>query len=436
MNSTLSFIGMLIAFGLLVFMMMKGVDLFLTVMAVVTVVIITSGLNPYETFINTYMSGFVGYYKNQFFLFLVGAMFGKIMEISGGATSIAKWIIGFAKGNAWISIPIASGLLAYGGVYVFVVMFATLPIALAIFKEHDISRRLLPATLYFGSCTFAMVGPGTPQVQNIVPCTGFGQTLMCGTVGGFVGIGSMAVIGCIWLGHMIKTCRANGEHFHSLPGDVTIPDAALPSPVTALIPLIATVVIINLSKDGVNLFPVEVSVLLGTIIAIICLHKHLNLKELPKNFMGSVNNTAGLIFNISTMVGFGAVVKVTDGFQWMVDWVVGIPGPYLIGAAVGATLICGLCGSASGGLGIATPIFAEVYTNMPGANLGYIARIMALGSSALDSMPHSGSIVTIIKLCGMDHKQSYLPCFYLSVVVPAIGTVIAIVVFQLFPFLP
>lgn len=359
MADTISLIGMIIAFALLIFMMMKGVKLFLAVMIVVTIAVVTAGMNPYETFLETYMSGFVGYYKSYFFLFLAGALLGKIMEISGAATSIAKFFISIAKGNAWLSIPLASALLAYGGVNAFTTIFATYPVALEIFKQEDISRRLLPGTLYFGACTFAMVGPGAPQIQNITPATGLGQPLTCGLVSGIVGCGAMAVIGCIWLRAMIKKSKAAGEHFDELKGDTGSSFDSLPHPALSLLPLVTTLIAINISIDGVSIFPVEVALLMGSVLAIICLHKYIHFKEIPQYIMDSVTNTSTLIFNTSTMVGFGAVVQMTSGFQKMVDAVVNIPGPYLIGAAVGATLICGLCGSASGGLGIATPIFVR-----------------------------------------------------------------------------
>jgi len=435
MVSGLSLIGIVLAFALLIAMMMKGVDLFVTVMCCAVVVVLTSRLNLYNTLIDTYMTGFVGYYKSYFMMFLVGTIFGRLMEITGGAAAIAKAIIKVLKGNAYLAIPLATGVIVYGGVNCFVSMFATIPIAVAIFREHDITRRLMPAALYFGAATFAMVAPGTPQIQNIVPTTGLGQSLMAGTVGGFVGVLTMFVVGSLFLRQMINKARKNGERFEDRKTDAPVKEFGLPNALVSVIPLAVTLIVINIKINDVSL-GIEPSVLIGCICTVVCLYRFVDIKKIPVYLSESISNAAMVVFNISTIVGFGSIIKTTSGFQQMVDWIVNIPGPYLIGAAIGTTLICGICGSASGGLGIATPILNEIYSKMPGVSMRHIARIMSLSSSALDSSPHSGAVTSIIKLCGETHKSSYMPVFWVSVVTPAIGTAVAIIFFSLFPNLP
>lgn len=437
MELGISLLGIILALVVLVCLMMKGVNLFVTVMAASLIVMVTSGLNIHEALVDTYITGLVGYFKSYFFMFLWGSLLGIFMEVSGGATAIARWIISLLKDKAYLAIPIATGLLAYGGVFAIAATFPIIPIARAIFKENNIARRLMPATLYFGACTFAMVAPGAVQVQNIVPAQGFQVSLMSGTVGGFVGAGTMLIIGSVWLRAMIRQASRNGEIFVDRDTDIEPDTSHLPHPLLALLPLIITIVVINLGNgEGGNLFAVETAVFIGDASALILLFKHYNWKEIMSYLTKGVTNTSGTVFNISTIVGFGAVIKATAGFNFLVDICVNIPGPYLVGIAVGTTIICGVCGSASGGLGIATPIFTEVYYGMSGVSYGAIARIMSLASSALDSAPHSGAVTSIINMCGETHKDSYIPIFNLSVITPLIGTIVAIVFFSIFPNLP
>lgn len=151
----ISLVGIIIALSLLVVMVMKGINIFIIAIVCSSLVAITGSLNVYDALKVDYMTGFVGFLQANFFIFLTGTLMGKIMEITGGAKSIAKMIVRWiGKDKALLSIPIACGILAYGGVSVFVVSFAVFPIALEIFKEADLPRRFIPAALTFGCSTF------------------------------------------------------------------------------------------------------------------------------------------------------------------------------------------------------------------------------------------------------------------------------------------
>lgn len=439
MESYLSLIGVAVAFCVLIFLMMKGVNLFLTVMAASIVAILFSGMSIYDTLTGEYMFGFSEYYRQYYLVFFCGTLLGSLMEISGAAASIAAWVTGKFKNKAYLAIPLATGLICYGGVTAIISIFATFPIAMEIFKKNNIPRRLMPAALYFGSCTFSMVAPGAPQVQNIIPTQGFEVNLMAGTTVGFISCGLMLVIGCFWLSKMISKAEKRGEVFVGMEqaGDQQIIRTDLPNPLISFIPMLVTIITINLKNgEGENLIPIEYALVLGIVSIILLMFKRFDKAELKEASFGSVQKAAVAIFNICTIVGFGNVIKATPAFDKLVNIVVGIPGHYLVAVAIGTAILAGFCGSASGGLGIITPIFYEVFGSMNGVSHAAVARVMALASSSLDSLPHSGSVNTSLGLCGETHKNAYLPIFCLSVVTPAIGTAAAIVLFALFPGLP
>lgn len=436
MAVTMSIMGMMLAIAALIVLMMKGVNQFLAILCASLVAILFSGLNLHDALTINFISGLTGYIKSYFFLFLGGSLLSVFMEVSGAAAAIAKVLMKAMQGWTWMAIPIATGLLAYGGVFAIAATFPVIPIARAVFKAHDIPRRLMPGMLYFGCGTCFMVAPGAVQVQNIVPAAEFGLSRTCGFVCGWIGALSMLVIGLVWLHFMIKKEKALGHHWVDEQADAA-EKRPLPHPLLAFLPLIITVAAINLPNgQGGNLLPMETAVFIGDVSCLVLLFKYLKLKTVPAHFAKASANTITTIFGIGAIVGFGSVIKVTPGFGVLSDIIANLPGTYLIGAALGTALICGFCGSASGGLGIAAPIFHKIYSTMPGVNLSAVSRIMSLASCSLDSAPHSGAVTAIISLCGETHKDSYLPVFYLSVVTPLIGTAIGILAFTLFPSLP
>ena len=437
--NTLGIIGIVLAFALLMFLIMKNLNLYLTVFICVAVVIILNGLSPYETFKETYMTGFVGFFKNYFLLFLAGTVLAKFMDITGAAKSIARTIIkSIGKDWAFVSVPIACGILSYGGVSAHVGAFCVFSIALEIWYEADLPRRALPGTLFFGVATFGMISPGAVQIHNAVPATNLGTSYMAGAVVGFISCAFMLVAGLAYLKFWLNRAAKNGEHFDHRPTDdfMTDESANLPNFFIALIPLIICIVLVNI-KLGEAKFPGEVAVCLGALSALALMFKYIDKsKSLGTSFQEALTTAIISVSNTCCVVGFGSVVSSTDAFQDIVKVMLNIPGPRLLSLLIGTTVICGICGSASGGLGIAVPILGPVYTQL-GIAPAIIHRVMSLSSSALDSLPHNGVVVTITTgLCKETHRDSYPLTCVLSVVIPFIGSLIGVILFTLFPGLP
>ena len=201
-------------------------------------------------------------------------------------------------------------------------------------------------------------------------------------------------------------------------------------------PLIIAIVLINVKINGQAIAPVEVGILAGAISAVVLAYKHIELKALPKHFADGAAMALLSITNTCAVNGFGGVASASPVFDTIVDAMINIPGPKLLSLVIGTTVIAGLCGSASGGLGIAVPILGPAYTNL-GFSAATVHRIMALSSAALDSLPHNGYIVTVTNgLCKETHKDSYGLTFILTVLVPFIGSLVGVALFTLFPNLP
>jgi H+/gluconate symporter-like permease len=448
-NQIVSLLGILVALAILVVFIMKGVNIFITAFISSAIVAVTSwGFNAggtgavemtlYSGLKTYFIRGFVGFFSSNYLIFLTGTLMGKMMEITNGAKSIAKLIVKvFGKKYALISVPLACAILAYGGVTVFVVSFAVFPIALEVFKEADLPRRFIPGALTFGCSTFAMVAPGAPQIHNFTPSRVLTElanrpvTLMAGTWVGFLSCGAIFVIGSIIMFKYIGAAKARGEHFVAKDIDTFADDKVLPNGIVAMIPLAVTILLINL-----KIVEAESGVLIGTILIFILLNKYQKNSTALSHVGEGCKQAIGSICNTCAVVGFGTLVSMSAAFPVVRNAMTSIPGPPLVGVAVGTTVIAGICGSASGALGIAAPLLGPVYLKL-GVTAEAISRTMSISSAALDSLPHNGYIVTVTNgICNETHKDAYGLVFWLTVVTPAIGSVIAVILFTIFPNWP
>ena len=209
MEIAIIFVGLI----LLIVLVFKGISIYIATPLCAILVAILSGVDFFQAYMTTYMDGMVGFAKTYLPMFMLGAIFGKVMEDSGASKSIALFIVNkLGKGKALLSIVLAGAILTYGGVSIFVASFALYPLALAIFREANISRRLIPATIQAGTFTFTMVAlPGSPAIQNIIPTNYFGTTAMAAPVLGIIAAVIMFVLSMLWLDHAKIYQRSQGK---------------------------------------------------------------------------------------------------------------------------------------------------------------------------------------------------------------------------------
>ncbi len=194
-------LGIVLGLVLLIVLAYRGWSIIWIAPICAGIVALFGGLDLLDSYTNTYMQGFVDFTKSWFPVFMLGAIFGKLMEYSGMAQSVASGIIKiFGKEQAIIGVILASGVLAYGGISVFVVVFAVYPLAVSMFREANILRRLMPGTIVAGMMTFAMTAlPGTPQIQNLIPTEYFNTTAAAAPIMGIAASIVMAVGSVMYL---------------------------------------------------------------------------------------------------------------------------------------------------------------------------------------------------------------------------------------------
>ncbi len=344
-------------------------------------------------------------------------------KTTGAAESIARWIIAkIGPRFAVLSVVVACGVLTYGGVSLFVIVFTMYPLAMALFKEANIPKHLIAGSIALGSFSFTMAAfPGSPQIQNIIPTKYFGTDAMAAPITGLIAGIVMWVMGQWYLEKRVVHYRNTGVGFCPGPNDhIAEPGANLPNPLLSLLPLVVTITILNVFKQDV-----AAALVAGIVVALALFWKRLG--SLTNTLEDGATEATIAMFNTASVVGFGAVVAAAPGFTTLKNFVLAIPGDPVISLAVVTNILAGVSGSASGGLTIAMDALAKKYLEL-GVAPELAHRISTIACGALDTLPHNGAIVTLFKVVGTNHKEAYGDIMWVSIWNQLAANVVAIVV--------
>ncbi|WP_018922375.1 GntP family permease [Salsuginibacillus kocurii] len=419
--------GIFLGLALLMFLAYRGWSIIWVAPITAGVVALTGGLNLLEAYRDTYMAGFVDFAGDWFPVFMLGAIFGKLMEDTGMARSVAEAItkvIGTKR--AILGVLTSAAVLTYGGVSLFVVVFAVYPLALALFREADISRRLLPATIALGAFTFTMTAiPGTPQIQNLIPMEAYQTNAAAAPVMGISAALVMAVGGYYYLRWREGKLRTNGERFTE-PKDKNEmnEEGRVPHWILSLLPLVIVIFTLNVLNWDI------IVALISGIILIMLLNLSM-IKSFTKAMNAGASGSVIAIVNTSAAVGFGAVVQAVPGFERLTALVLNIQGGPLVSQAAAVNVLAGATGSASGGMSIALDALGEQYYQLAletGIPPEAFHRVASIASGGLDALPHNGAVLTLLAVTGMTHKEAYKDIFVVAVFIPVLSVIVAILI--------
>lgn len=473
--------AILLALGLLIYLVYRGLSVILLAPLAAILAASVSGISLLGLYTQVFMSAAGAFIVSFFPLFLLGAIFGRLMDDSGAAKSIAQGLISRLGGDrAILAVVLACALLTYGGVSLFVVAFAIYPIAASLFREADIPKRLIPATIGLGAFTFTMTAlPGTPAIQNAIPMPYFGTTPFAAPGLGILAALVMFTAGQWWLVRRASGARAAGEGYGAHDDQVPPPDPILrerasgegfdlaeiaydsqvdlPPFFLALVPIAAVItsnfafsnVIIPSWDSGYLSEPMFGSVGLPSVLGLwsiilalslaILLAITLNwtrLFSLAQSLDAGANASIVPIFNTASLVGFGAVIAALPAFGAISDAVLslGTENP-LLSLVVSVNVLAGITGSASGGMSIALQTLGETYSQMAataGIAPDVLHRITAIATGGLDALPHNGAVVTLLAICGLTHREAYGDLAVVAVIVPLVALAVALVAATLF----
>ncbi len=473
-------IAILIALGLLMYLAFRGFTLILLGPAAALLAVALTGSLPVLASYTQIFMGNAGSFIIAFFpLFMLGAIFGRLMDDTGSAKSIARTVSAWlGPQQAILSVAICCAVLTYGGVSAFVVAFAVFPLAAALFRSADIPKRLIPGAIALGAFSFTMTAlPGTPAIQNAIPMPFFGTTAFAAPgLGIFSGV-VMLLLGMVWLNRRAGTARQRGEgygeHADSLPEpDLVLRERAqtegydlnelpkttdapgedaLPPFCLAVLPIVVVI--------GANLIFSKLviptwdtaflaeplfgettiesvrgvwSVIVGLFLAILLLvfGNWGRLKDLRTSLDQGTDASVLPIFNTASLVGFGAVIAALPAFGLIADAVLEMGGGSpLISVAASVGLLSAITGSASGGMSIALESLGPTLVDMAnagGTSLEAMHRITALASGSLDVLPHSGAVITLLAVCNLSHGESYFDVFMAALAAPFVALILTI----------
>ncbi|MFC3883980.1 GntP family permease [Bacillus songklensis] len=463
----MEFVVILLALGLLMFVAYRGfsVILFAPICALFAV-LLTEPSFVLPFFSNIFMEKMVGFIKLYFPVFLLGAIFGKVVEMSGLAETIAKTIVQLVGAKrAILAIVLMGAILTYSGVSLFVVVFAIYPFAANLFREANIPKRLIPGTIALGAFTFTMDAlPGTPQIQNVIPTTFFKTDIYAAPILGVTGAIFVLILGIFYLESRRKKAELAGEGYDGFDGPETaasveaaikeeepVPGTSADSSATvarqilAFVPLILVAVTnkfftmslpswypngFDFAKIGLESFgkvelssvlaiwSVEMALVVGIMTTLLY-----NWQKVKLNFQTGINASIGgallAAMNTGAEYGFGGVISSLPGFGVISKGISETFTNPLVNGAVTTTTLAGVTGSASGGMGIALSAMSEKYLeaiekyNIPPE---VMHRVISMASGGMDTLPHNGAVITLLAVTGLTHRQAYRDIFAITII--------------------
>lgn len=441
----------ILALGAMMVLAYRGVSLLLLTPALAILAVLAAEGGPLlASYTQIFMKAAGDFIIRYFPLFLLGAVFGKLMEASGSARVLAVGIVlGLGQRRAILAVILSCAAMTYGGVSLFVVAFAVWPIASALFREAELPKVLIPATIALGAFTFTMTAlPGTPSIQNAIPMPYFGTTPFAAPWLGLIAGGVMFTLGWAWLerrASAIGPGYGGGEETAQEVSRGELPSlavAAAPLLMVLALNLVFTVLVIPAMETRYLAQPLygqtDVGALRGVWSVIAALTWSslalvvLNWRRLSERLRETLDEGAGdalkPIFNTASLVGFGAVIASLSAFTVIRDWVVTVGGDNpLISIALGTSLLAGMTGSASGGMSIALATLGDTYLAMArtgGISPDLLHRVTAVATGGLDTLPHNGAVITLLSICGLTHKESYADIAMVAVAIPIVALIV------------
>jgi H+/gluconate symporter-like permease len=453
-------LGLVLSLSALMYFAYKGVNVLVLAPVCAVLAILFqdnqfSGMGtPLAYYTQVFMTSLGKYVVMYFPVFLLGAIFGKLMNDTRAAQVIGEFISKkLGPKHAILATVLACAVLTYGGVSLFVVAFCVYPISVTLFAQGGLEKRFIPGAIALGSFTFTMTAlPGTPAIQNAIPMPYFGTTTFAAPGLGTIAAVIMLGLGMLWLNWHAKSSRPDAVDNVTTKITEDLPHFWLAmTPLFIVIGLnyifseklipnwdteyLAMPVFGSASIKAVKgLWAIIISLIVAISFIVIFLRKY-NLKMIDSINSGTMGSLLP-IFNTASEVGYGAVIASLASFAILKEAVLGIfPSNPLVSEAVAINALAGITGSASGGMSIGLEVLGARYLEM--ANQMNISpellhRIASLSSGGFDTLPHNGAVISLLTICGLTHKQSYLDIFMVAVAVPVAATAVIIMLGSMF----
>lgn len=486
----MSLLAIVVALGLLIFLAYRGVSVLVLAPTMALLAVLGSPGTPLLASYTQIFMPALGQFVVMFFpLFLLGAIFGKLMQSTGAADVIAHTVLDrMGPQHTLLAVVLSCAVLTYGGVSLFVVAFAVYPVAQAMFVTVNLPKRLLPSTIALGAFTFTMTAlPGTPAIQNAIPMPYFGTDPFAAPGLGVIGAMVMLWCGMMWLHWQVNKATRRGEGYgdHDDRQQPTTNDGVQEhEQITTLKKTPAREDIVETTAKSLKtrnpavmqwniwraLSPVGVVMVLNYALSVWLFpamdasyletpaYGHSSIDQVKglwavmvalsaaivwilwcdrgraKEWIPSISQGAGAsvmpLMNTASQVGFGAVIASLAGFVVLKDWVLGVaPDNPLVSLSIAVNVLAGITGSASGGMSIALQTLGHTWKDMglaQGISMELLHRVTAIATGGLDALPHNGAVITLLSICGLTHRESYKDIFVVAALIPLLALVVVV----------
>ncbi len=425
--------GILAALVFFVVAAMRGYNVMITAPITAAIIVLTNQLDFTQFYLtdpsNSYLAGIAAFIKNNLPIFLLSAVFGKYIDASGAAKSIATMLMSkVGKNSAFgilVGVGVVTALLTYGGISLFVVMFAIIPMARPLFKELDLPWHLFVASFAFGACSFTMTMiPGTPSAANVVAANGTGVTVTSAPILGIIGTIVTIVLSCIYIKIALKRSIAKGEKFDCKLPESTYSTDNLPGIVKSIAPIVLLIatILIGSSLKVPNI--VYIAMLLGIVLSAILFHKNIQGNHKAVLGEGAKDSLGPTVFT-AVAAGIGTIIAISSGFSVIQEAIFNMPGGPLVSSAVLTGVLGGVIGGGTAAIGIVMNNFIGTYL-ATGVSAAALYKVIEVAAGIGGALPNAGSMFGMLNAMGLDHKSAYKHFFWISIVAEFAALVVII----------
>lgn len=427
----LGILGILIAIICVISLIWKNWHMAVVSLAGALIVILFNGMDPVGALKNDFMKGMAGFAGNWYLLFMLGAIFGKVMGDSGASVGIANRMLKLIGEKSVVLVIMLTGLvLSYGGIGTFIIAFSLYPIAVALFQKADIPKKLIVATIMVCPVTVCMAMlPGSPSTQNLIPTTYFGTTAYAGPTIGIICSIIMFIAAYTYLNWQIKKAKANGEHFQPSEGEdlsalTAVDQGKAPSIGSCFVPIILLLVLmfgLQITTKIPSAYTVAIAMAVACVAGCFLYRDKLDVK---KAVCDGASGGLGSLIATSSIMGFGSVVSASPAYSSITTALVNMQADPLITALISINVIAAITGSSAGGLNIFLSSMGN-YLAGSGLNLSMLHRVVCIASSGFDAMPHASGMVVCNQIAKTSQRDTYKYVFVTCAVMPFCCAILA-----------
>ena len=406
------FVGLIVSVVLFIFLTFCGWNMAVASVLSSVLILLFNQMNLFKGFAESYTQGFSEFAGSWWFLFLLGTTFGRCMQDMGLSDAMARVIYTRFRGRVILAVLAVSFVLSYGGIGTFVIAFTVYPIASRLFQEANISRNLLPAVMLFCPTTMCMTMlPGTPSIQNMIPTSFLGTSIYAAPLFGTAAAVLTGVTGYLYL------CHAAAEE----QSDDIGPAAAgkvksVPTDYLSFLPCICLWgVAFLMNRIGIE-SRAAVAAAMAAAIGVCIVLKRPGVSVQKSINEGSMQGLKTLAAT-SCIMGYGALVQSTEGFQLCMQLLLRISASPLLTSILAINVIAAVTGSSTASLQLYYKLFSEQITQITFSK-ALLHRVTAIASGGLDSMPYATGVAIANVLAKTSLKDTYRHVFITCALIP------------------